>query len=319
VVTHSSYRHEALFYRDIDEFVELLMPWIRDGLEHDQPVMVAVAGDRLYALTAALGVAAARVSFVDMAKLGRNPANIIPAWLEFVAAHSAEGRPIRGIGELIWAARPHTELVESQLHEGLLNLAVSPDVPLWLICPYDVVALPEAVIREAHRSHPVLVESDSYRGSTSYGGAHYVRELFGTPFPEPEATIGTVHFTLADVSGVQEQVGAAAICVGVPPKRAGELAWTALQLATDSLWRAGGRGTVRYWNDSESFVVEISDEGVVADPLVGRRPAVDVPVERRSLERANAVSDLVQIRSGSLGTAVRVHTKRLASVGVGGG
>lgn len=190
-------------------------------------------------------------------------------------------------------------------------------MPLWLICPYDVGALPEAVIREAHRSHPVIVDSDDYRGSTSYGGAHYVRELFGAPLPEPAAPIGMVPFTVADVSGVQERIGSAAIRVGVPPKRAGELAWTALQLATDSIWRAGGRGTLRYWIDPDSFIVEVSDDGVVADPLIGRRPALDAPAERRSLERANAVSDLVQVRSSSRGTAVRVHTRRLVSAEVG--
>jgi hypothetical protein len=39
------------------------------------------------------------VKFVDMAKLGRNPARIIPAWQKFVDQHSGYGRPVRGIGE----------------------------------------------------------------------------------------------------------------------------------------------------------------------------------------------------------------------------
>ena len=45
-----------------------------------------------------------------------------------------EGKPLRGIGEPIWAAGSDTEIEECQLNELLLKLAVRPDVPLWLIC-----------------------------------------------------------------------------------------------------------------------------------------------------------------------------------------
>ena len=43
---------------------------------------------------------------------------------------------------------------------------------LWLLCPYDTTALPDGVIDEALRSHPVLADADGYRGNTQYGGAH---------------------------------------------------------------------------------------------------------------------------------------------------
>ena len=51
-------------------------------------------------------------------------------------------------------------------------MAVAVDTPMWLICPYDVVALEEEVVAEARRSHPLLVTPHrSYSGSTDYGGA----------------------------------------------------------------------------------------------------------------------------------------------------
>ena len=40
-----------------------------------------------------------------METLGRNPARIISAWHDFVAAHGGAGRPLRGIGEPIWPGR----------------------------------------------------------------------------------------------------------------------------------------------------------------------------------------------------------------------
>jgi hypothetical protein len=72
-------------------------PFVREGLALDEPVMVALKGDRLEALRAALGEDARRVRLVDMARVGRNPARIIPAWQRFLDEH--EGVSARGIGE----------------------------------------------------------------------------------------------------------------------------------------------------------------------------------------------------------------------------
>ena len=72
-----------------------------------------------------------------MTELGRNPACIIPAWQTFLDECSGYGRPARGIGEPIWVGRRPEEIAECQLHESLLNLAIDPDLPFWLVCPYD--------------------------------------------------------------------------------------------------------------------------------------------------------------------------------------
>ena len=64
---HSSYRHEAFLYRDEDGFLDGCVPFVRDGVDAGQPVMVAIRGDRASRLKDALGPAAADVIFVDMA------------------------------------------------------------------------------------------------------------------------------------------------------------------------------------------------------------------------------------------------------------
>jgi hypothetical protein len=305
---HRTYRHEALMYRDLDEFVSLVAPFIREGIELRQPVMVAVTGERLFALTAALGSDANAVTFLDMARLGKNPACIIPAWLDFVNAKSGHGNPVRGVGEPIWASRSRDELIECQLHEGLLNLAVSPDIPLWLICPYDATLLPEDVLAEAHRSHPIIVEAEGYRGSTTYGGAYHAQQLFKGELPPPPSAPSGVTFDADDVGFVQDRVAAAAVRSGVTAVRAGELAWAVLQLATDSVQTAQGPCSIHWWAEPSAFVVDVSDRGVIVDALVGRRLEPDNTRLRRSLHRANQICDLVQVRSSDRGTTVRVHT-----------
>jgi hypothetical protein len=115
-----------MLYASQAEFLEGGGAFIREGLVRDEPVLVVVDAAKAAALAAGFdGVAADRVTFADMATVGRNPARIIPAWQEFVERHRtrAVGARMRGFGEPIWAGRSAAEAAECRQHEALLNLA----------------------------------------------------------------------------------------------------------------------------------------------------------------------------------------------------
>ena len=66
---------------------------------------------------------------------------------------------------------------------------------------------------------------------------------------------------------------------------------------------------LRIWTEGGSLVCEVADDGVITDPLVGRR---EPPLDRaggRGLWLANQLCHLVQIRSGAAGTTVRLHAR----------
>lgn len=135
-------RHEAVLVSGTDDLLARAVPFVRDGLADDEPVMVALVDAQWQPLRAALGDAADLVHHVDMAELGRNPARLLPAWHDFIDRHGAGTRPLRGLGAPVWAGRTAAEVAECHLHEALLNVALRPGTPLWLLCPYDVAALP---------------------------------------------------------------------------------------------------------------------------------------------------------------------------------
>ena len=306
---HDGYRHEAFLWKGEGEFLAGTVPFILDGLSAGQPVMVAVIQKRIDLLRTALGPdAAAAVLFVDMAEIGRNPARIIPAWRSFLDEHGAGGRPVRGIGEPVWAGRRPAEVTECQFHEALLNLAVEPHVPLWLLCPYDVNALAPDVVTEAHRSHPALVDSGSHRGSTLYGGSHHVQAVFASDLPLVGAVTLDREFSVDDLLGVRQGVLDHAAAAGVPAGCAADLALAVHEVAANSLEHARGTGFLRIWQDDQALVCEIRDVGRIQDPLVGRTlPAWD-DEGGRGLWMANHLCDLVQVRSGRSGTTVRIST-----------
>ena len=284
------------------------MPFIREGLAAEQPVMVAVTPPRIDVLRDALGDEAGQVEFVDMVTLGANPARIIPAWRRFTEAHVPSGQAVRGIGEPIWHGRRPAELVECQLHEALLNVAVDPETPLWLICPYDVDALSADVVGEAHRSHPVVVEVERHRGSTSYGGAHHVGAMFEADLPEVEVAVSHRDVNRGDLAAARADVAAHALSAGVSRDRSAELALAVHEIVVNSLVHGGGKAELRIWEEDQALLFEVRGPGRIADPMVGRR-VPDWQDERgRGLWMANQLCDLVQVRSGEAGTTVRIHS-----------
>jgi predicted small metal-binding protein/anti-sigma regulatory factor (Ser/Thr protein kinase) len=302
---HERYRHECQLYRGIDEFLVAIVPFIQDGLERGQQVMVAVAEPRLQAVRDALGADANLVVFADMAKLGRNPALIIPAWREFAAA--ANGRPIRGVGEPIWAGRSDAEIVECQLHEALLNLAVSEQTPLWLLCPYDIESLDDALIVEALRSHPFVVESDTDAGNRHFGGAAHARSLFAATLPQPVVPTTAVHFDDDRHGEAAAQIQRFATGAGIPAQRSAKLVSAIDELATAG-WRDAGGVQIRLWLSEDVMVCEVDDRGLVDDPLIGRASSLRPQSRERGIRLANELCDLVQVRSNASGTTVRVHS-----------
>ena len=152
----AAFRHEVMLYDSPESFVEGAAPFIRDAVTAGEPIMVAIGAEKIELLRTWLGEDADWVVFADMAELGANPARIIPAWQDFVDENAASGRPMRGIGEPIWADRSPTELVECQCHEALLNVAFADASDFHLICPYDTAQLDGAVIAEAEASHPFV-------------------------------------------------------------------------------------------------------------------------------------------------------------------
>ena len=306
----AAFHHEALLYRDPGGYVAGTVPFIHEGLAADEPVLVAVSSEKQGLLREALGADADRVEFRDMAVLGRNPARIIPAWGDFVADRRRPGHGVRGIGEPIWAGRSDDELVECQLHESLLNLAFADTPSFRLLCPYDVTTLDERVVHEAACSHPVVTEGSVRGASRHYRGLAAVTEPFESPLAPPPPGREVLAFDRAALSAVRELVARVAGKAGLDEGRGSQLVLAAHELAMNSVVHAGGHGVLLAWTLDGAAVCEVRDRGRITDPLVGRhRPQPD-QLGGWGVWIANQTCDLLQVRSGPDGTAVRVRMGR---------
>lgn len=304
------FRHEALFYANEQEFVEGTLPFIREGVAAGEAVMVAVAASKARLLSSALDGAASAVTFVDMERLGRNPARIIPAWHAFVRRHISDDKAGRGIGEPIWPGRSPDELLECDHHESLLNLAFDGG-PAWrLRCPYDTARLDAAVVEAARRNHPLVAQRGACGHSDAYVAPHRRPGPFHGPLSAAPEWSAALTFQRDELAAVRDFVAEQAERVRLDPPRTADLMLAVNELATNSLRHAGGRGVVRAWADDRALVCEVCDDGRITYPLAGRiRPAHDQP-GGRGLWLVNHLCDLVQIRSRPGENIVRVHMRR---------
>ena len=302
------FRHEALFYAGMEEFLERTSTLVREGVGAGEPTMVAVSAEKIDALRAELGSVANDVNFADMAKVGRNPAAIIPVWRDFRDRNS-EG-PLRGIGEPVWPGRSSEELVECERHEALLNLAFADGPAWWLTCPYDVSDLTRAVLERARHTHPFIWENEGHRTSTSFDGLEAAAGPFDRPLAEPPGPYDEMTVSVEDLSALRAFVAGRGRATGMVEAKVADLALAVSEVGANSVRYGGGEGRARIWETAEGVVCEIADAGHLADPFAGRRRPAPDQTAGFGLWLVNQICDLVEIRSLPTGSVVRVHMSR---------
>jgi anti-sigma regulatory factor (Ser/Thr protein kinase) len=296
-----------MFYDSAERFLDGTVPFVLAALEAGEPVLVAVDAEKIELLRGELGTAAERVRFADMEALGHNPARIIPAWRVFVDEHVSGDAPARGIGEPIWAGRSPVEIDECRRHESLLNVAFGGGRAWSLLCPYDAGALEDEVLEAAAHSHPFLADSGRGRANGQCRELDRSPDPFAggfEPSPEGARELAFGREGLHDLRGL---VATEAETAGLSRGRTTDLVLAASELAANSVRHGGGNGRARLWREAGTLVVEVADAGHIEQPLVGRVRPTPTQSGGRGLWMANQICDLVRIRSGAAGTAVRLH------------
>jgi len=307
---HAGFQHQALIYEGADEYVAGTAPFLRAALEAGQPALVAVRKEQVELLKHELRADIGTLRFVCIEEIGRNPAAVIPLWRDFVDEN--QGRPVRGVSEMVWPDRSPSEMEECHRHEALLNLAFAAGQPLSLLCPYDASSLDDDELERAATTHKLISREGRTEPSAAFDADF---DCLAGELPPPAVRPATLAFGLTGLSEVRRQVAAAGERAGMDSRTVADLVTATSELAANSVMHGGGTGTLRVWRENGVLLAEVEDEGRIEDQLVGRlRPGL-TQEGGRGLWLANQLCDLVQIRSGEAGTTVRLHllTHQLAA------
>ncbi|WP_034261436.1 anti-sigma factor RsbA family regulatory protein [Actinospica robiniae] len=301
------FRHEALFYQEAPHYVADTARYVREGLAAGESVLVAVVEEHARSLREELGADAARVEFLDMAQVGRNPARLIPAWQEWVERNTARGTAFRGVGEPVWAGRSELEIRECLRHEHLLNTAFENGPEWGLLCPYDRAHLPREVIEDVARTHPgsrgALPAVDGEACAVDGG-----REALDAEPPDLGPPLFSASFGVEALPWLRTAIRERADQLGLYGRDVADFVLVADELACNSVRHGGGHGRMELWAQDGHAVCEVRDEGLISDPLVGRRRPALTAEGGAGLWTANQVCDLLLIHSTpASGTAVRAY------------
>jgi anti-sigma regulatory factor (Ser/Thr protein kinase) len=293
--------HQALCYDSDSAYASGVGGFVQAGVQTGEAVMVVAPADRLEFLQAEVG-GVEDVHMEEMTVVGQNPGRIIPAVLEFLQRWS--GRPARVVQEAMWPDQPPQAMAEAARHEALINLAFEA-YDVKLLCPYETAALLPDFVDVPWCTHPEVVTSAGPQRSERYESPLEFRAATRWSLLPPGPAADVVELQFTEVASVRRFVERTGRTAGLAPARLEDLMLAVNELATNSVMYGGGEGTVRLWTSAGAVIGEVADRGHITDPMVGQLPPGPA-LEARGLWLVNQLCDLVEIRSGPLGTQARV-------------
>jgi anti-sigma regulatory factor (Ser/Thr protein kinase) len=112
-----------------------------------------------------------------------------------------------------------------------------------------------------------------------------------------------------DLAGVRAVVQEYASGAGLAESRVIDLVLAVSEVAANTIRHAKSPGALTMWHDASEVVCQIHDEGVITDPLAGRRrPSLEAS-GGHGLWIVSQVCDKVEISSGEAGTTIRLHMR----------
>ena len=297
----TAFAHEAFVYEDDDAVRERCLPYVLEGLDLGQPVIV-VAGQRVREmLLARLGERSAELAVLEAAEAAWHGA---PATL---ATHQQtmlplleSGRPRRLVGEPVWLAYPGGD--RWSRYEAIANEAFA-DYPYYSLCLHDARNLPDVRIEHQLRTHPVVWDDGPRPSETYLPTSAYLRSVeppwVERPADAHRVVIAHPHDALDQLHHLVERVS--------PAGRGPDVLLAVYELVTNAL-KHEVPAEVTHWCTSEGDVWQVSDDGPgMHDPLAGYVPPGPDLDSGRGLWIARGIADDLSVRPTGPGTAVRLY------------
>jgi anti-sigma regulatory factor (Ser/Thr protein kinase) len=297
-------RHVAFFYRDQAERRAQILRLVRSGLERGEPAFVALPGAEAHVIAEQLDAEPGDLLCADISDTGRNPARLIPEVRAFIDKHA--GERVLVVGEACWPGRSPAELREVTRHEALMNLAFAQS-EATITCAYDAARLPPSAITDATWTHPEYLASGQPVIAPRHRPAWDVPSDCDRPLlPAPSSAESLVYET--DLAPVRRLVERHARGSTLSPDRVADLVLAASEVAANTLDHTTSGGMIQVWRDEEELLCQVHDQGTISDPLAGRvRRGPDG--RGHGLYLVNQVCDLVELRTSTAGTTIRLHMR----------
>ena len=162
------FEHRLLTYASDEDYLEAAIPFLTEGLERSECVLVVTTPALTVLVRDALEDRSERIEFADSAEWYSSLGAALNRYRAFVKRKFEAGATwIRIVGDPVGAARSGAEIAAWFRYESLVNLAFA-SAPATIVCPYDTRTVPAAVIADARRTHPDVARPNPAAGEPTY-------------------------------------------------------------------------------------------------------------------------------------------------------
>ena len=265
--------HEAGFYSSDAEFLALIEPFVTEGLDVGEPVVIGYDQRKCELLRATLSRPEA-VTFIADTSLYATPARAIEAYRQQFEGHVAAGaEQIRIAGDV-----PHEgnggRFAGWDRYESAVNV-VWQDYPVYSRCLYDATTVADGVRDVVERTHRRLLTADGGVAAS----LRYQQPPDFEPLPcaaDPlEAGAPLLALRDASLKRSRRRIASAArgrLDAGV----LGDLLFAVSEAVINAQLYGRPPTTVRAWTATDRIVVHVHDSGRgPPDPLTGLVPGPD--------------------------------------------
>lgn len=161
------FEHRLLTYGSDEDYLEATTPYIEEGLERSECVLVVTTPAQSALVRDALDDCD-DVEFANSADWYSSLSGAVHRYRAFVKQKYEGGATwIRVVGDPVWAARSGAEITAWFRYESLVNLAFA-SAPVTIVCPYDTRSVPPEVVADARRTHPEVAPAGVAVGGPTY-------------------------------------------------------------------------------------------------------------------------------------------------------
>src|SRR5712691_732288 len=162
-------RHEALVYSSSAELATGAVPFLQQGIERGEHLLVVLREAGQTVLEQALGRDAAQIEFADAFAWYQSPEHAFERYSGYIQDRLEDGaRRVRVVAEVVWPeSLRDAEVAAWKRYEAEISGAMA-SVPVSFICTYDTQELTAGIVTDAKRTHPILRTANGARPSAHY-------------------------------------------------------------------------------------------------------------------------------------------------------
>jgi len=255
----AGFRHEAALYHDDEEFLDIVVPFLREGLAAGDAALLRVNA-RLRSMVRDVLGATDTLAALDPGDHDTHPLSTLEENRDVLARlFTAGAARLRFVGEV-----PHVgaEWAGWAGYEASVNRFYA-QLPVWAVCAYDVRQAPPRVIEDVTRTHGLLADR---------AGGHRVSPAWTDPvdFLDEQARETTralagrrpdLHLTDPQLSDARLGVATLALGTGLDAGAVSGLSFAANEVLTNAVMHGRAPVTLRAWADPDGVVVAVHDRG----------------------------------------------------------